>query len=106
MLPKPRDTPPQYSNSLARQYAQEHHRFLTESNPKFLANLRQSGELESHLHSVGEQAAAMYETIMMQGSQTKAMQNLPFQQKLEALQSLQQSTQESVRNDLIYQPVP
>ncbi|OYV61789.1 MAG: hypothetical protein B7Z71_03890 [Acidocella sp. 21-58-7] len=96
----------EFSSSLARQYAQEHQQFLTEANPRFLQSLNQSGDLQSHLHSVGEDAAEMHETMMAQGSRTKEMQNLPFQQRLEALQSLQQATQESVRNDLIRQPLP
>jgi hypothetical protein len=95
----------EYSNSLAKQYAEEHYRFLTESNPRFLKNLQQSGSLEHHLHSTGEDAAQMHEAIMSQGSQSKEMQDMPYPQKDKALRGLLQATQELVRSDLIHQPV-
>lgn len=96
----------EYSNSLAKQYAEEHHRFLKTSRPRLLESLQKSGSLEKHLHSTGEDAALMHETIMSQGSQTKEMQEMPYPQKIKRLQSLLQSTQEAVRSDLIHQPLP
>jgi hypothetical protein len=97
---------PEYSDIMAEQFAGEHLRFLTETNPKFLASLKKSGDLESYLHSVGEAASEMYGTIMAQGSQTKEMQELPFQQTLDALNGLQQAAREIVQHDLIFQPIP
>jgi hypothetical protein len=96
----------EYSNSLAKQYAEEHHRFLKQSNPRLLKSLHQSGDLEKHLHSTGENAALMHETIMSQGSQTKEMQEMPYLQRVQRLQSLHKSAQEMVRSDLIHQPLP
>ena len=95
----------QYQDSLAKQYGEEHERFLKETNPSLHKSLSRSGQLESHLHSVGNEASELHEAQMMKASQSKEMQSLPFQQRLERLQSLQQSTQEIVRHDLIHQPV-
>lgn len=97
---------PGFSNSLAKQYAEEHHEFLKRSNPRFLKSLIQSGDLETHLHSTGEDAAQMYETIMSQGSQTKEVQEMAYPEKDRSLQNLRQSAQEMVRHDLIYWPLP
>ena len=46
----------------AKEYEQEHLRFLQDSNPKMLADLRRSGSLSSYLSSVGDQANDRFST--------------------------------------------
>jgi hypothetical protein len=43
---------------LAQDYAEEHRSYLKNEHPKFLENLRKSGNLASYLEGVGEDAAA------------------------------------------------
>ena len=96
----------EWSNSLAKQYAEEHRKFLRENQPRLLQSLSQSGNLKNHLHSVGEQASEMHLHLMAQHNNHKDMQKLPFQKRLESLQSHLLSVQEMVRHDLIHQPEP
>jgi len=95
---------PEYSSSQAREWAEEHHRFLKESNPAFLANLVQSNSLSSHLHSVGEQAEEMHAGAM--AMHNRKVQNLPHHQRVKELEILHQSMNEVVRHNLIYSPIP
>jgi hypothetical protein len=96
----------EYSNSLAKQYAEEHRTFLRENAPKMFESLSQSGDLEKHLHSVGEDAAEMFEHLMAQKVNDKKEQEKPYLQRVEALQGHRLAVQEMVRHDLIHQPEP
>jgi hypothetical protein len=95
-----------WSNSLAKQYAAEHRKFLRENAPEMFKSLSQSGTLWKHLHSVGEQASEMFEHLMAQKVNDKAEQEKPYHQRVEALQSHRLAVEEMVRHDLIYQPEP
>ena len=96
----------EWSNSLAKQYAEDHLKFLRENHPRLLQSLSQSGNLKNHLHSVGEAASEMRLHLMAQHNNHKDTQKLPFQKRLESLQSHLSSVQEIVRHDLIHQPEP
>jgi Transposon-encoded protein TnpV len=94
------------SDPTARQYAEEHRRFLEENNPGVLDGLRQSGSLDSYLSSVGEEASQMFDHLMNQYHKSPEVQNLPYHDRVRALQSRRSEAQELVRHDLINQPVP
>ena len=86
-------------------YAQEHQKFLEENNPKVLSELRRSGDLNSYLSSVGEQASDLFLTIMMQYNNSPEVQKLPHLDRVQALQSRRHEADELVRHDLILQPL-
>jgi hypothetical protein len=90
----------------ARRYAQEHLRFLQEARPDVLAELRQHGNLDSYLSSVGESASEMSEHLMSQALASKEVQSLPYHQKVRELQSRQREVEELIQHDLICQPAP
>jgi hypothetical protein len=58
----------EYYDAMAQRYAREYFKFLQENNSAVLEGLRQSGELNSYLSSVGSQASEMFMTLMMQYS--------------------------------------
>jgi hypothetical protein len=88
---------------VAQRYAREHLRFLRENRPDVLEGLRQSGDLSSYLSSVGTQASERLEDAMTQAS--RATGNLPYQERVTALQNHHQSAEEMIRHDLIHQPL-
>jgi hypothetical protein len=89
---------------MAKEYAAEHERYLKEAVPKLHRKLSASGDLESHLRSTGEQAAEMHRSMM--GQAMHETRDLPYPERVQALQGHLQATQELVRHDLIHQPVP
>ena len=95
----------EWSSILAKEYAAEHRKFLRENAPEMFKSLSQSGTLWKHLHSVGEQASEMHLHLMAQHNNHKDTQKLPYQKRLESLQSHRQSVEEMVRHDLIHQPI-
>ena len=90
----------------AQEYAQEHKRFLEQSNPRVLSGLRRSGSLNSYLSSVGQQASDRFLTLMMQYKNSPEIEKLPYQDRVQALQSRRREADELVRHDLIHQPLP
>jgi hypothetical protein len=89
---------------MAMEFAQGHRRFLQENNPRLLDQLIRSGDLESYLQEVGEQAEEMFDLEMSR--EQDRTKDLPFNQRVERLRNLQQSMMELIRHDLIYQPLP
>ena len=89
----------------AKEYAQEHLRFLKENRPDVLAELRRSGDLNSYLSSVGVQASDRFLTLMMQYNNSPEVQKLPHLDRVQALQSRRHEADELVRHDLILQPL-
>lgn len=95
-----------YYSSVQERYEREHHQFLKESNPTFLEQLTQSGKLKEHLRDVSEDAAEMHSQMMRELTQRDRDQKLTTQEQLRKLPGHLQATQESVRHDLIHQPLP
>ena len=89
----------------AQEYAQEHLRFLEQNRPDVLADLRQQGDLNSYLSSVGQQASDRFLTLMMQHNNSPEVQKLQYQDRVMSLQSRRREADELVRHDLINQPL-
>jgi hypothetical protein len=85
----------------AKDYAEEHRRFLEENNPSVL---RGQKDQNSYLSSVGELAEQMFEHLMIQ--RRRQVQNLPHLEMVRELQAFRHQADEMVRHDLIYQPLP
>lgn len=91
---------------LAQKFADQHLKFLQEHNPAALQEIRRSGDLNSYLSSVGQQAEEMYLNLMHQYANSKEVQNLPHLRRIRSLQSRQYEAEEIVRQDLVFQPLP
>ena len=89
----------------AQEYAQEHLRFLEQNRPDVLAAIRRSGDLNSYLSSVGDQASDRFLTLMMQHKNSPEVAKLPYQARVTSLQSRRREADELVRHDLIHQPL-
>jgi hypothetical protein len=102
------DLPPgvEYANPSEKRWAQEHLRFLQESNLAVLDGLKRSGNLSSYLSSVGESADQSFMEQMNRFRHRPELRNLPHLELIQALQNHLQSVEEQVRHDLILQPVP
>jgi hypothetical protein len=94
----------EWNDSLAQDYGAEHERYLKEAVPALHRKLSASADLESHLRSVGNQASEMHQSMMAQAM--KQTLDLPYMDRVTALQGHRQAAQELVRHDLIHQPVP
>jgi phage tail tape-measure protein len=90
----------------AAEFAKEHRRYLQENLPEVLEEKRRDGTLHSYLSSVGKTAQEMYEHLLAAGNNRPQVQNLPYHQKVSALQNHQQSALEQVQHDLIFSPAP
>lgn len=88
----------------AKEFAEEHKRFLVEHRPDVWRKLQQS-DPDSYLSSVGEQASDRYWTLMRQYQHSPEVKKLPFQERVQALQSRQHEAAEIVRHDLLHQPL-
>lgn len=97
---------PPDENPKATEYAQEHLKFLEENRPDVLAGLRQQGNLNSYLSSVGDQASDQFLTLMMQYKNSPEVASLPYQDQVTSLQSRRHEADEIVRHELIHQPLP
>ena len=91
-------------DSKAREFAAEHRRYLQENLPHVLEEMRRDGSLHSYLSSVGKSAEEMYEHLLAKSTNRPEIQNLPFHQRVSASQNLQQSAEEIVRDNIIFQP--
>ena len=94
-----------HQNPKAAEYAQEHLRFLQETRPDVLADLRRSSDLNSYLSSVGETASDRFLTLMMQHHNSPEVSSLPYQDRVMSLQSRRHEVDEVIRDELIYQPL-
>jgi len=88
----------------ALEYARAHHRYLLDNKPEILKELQQTGELNSYLASIGQQASDHYHTILSRLQTSPEVQNLPYHQKVGRLQGLPHVADEVVRDEIIYQP--
>jgi hypothetical protein len=95
-----------YQDPTARQFQEEHRKFLEENRPDVLNDLRQSGSLDSYLSSVGETANERLDHVMSQHLRDPEVQRLPFLEKAQELRSRQLEAEEVIRFDLILQPAP
>jgi hypothetical protein len=87
----------------AKDYAEEHRKFLEENNPSVL---RGQKDPSSYLSLVGEQAEEMFEHLMIQYRNQPKVRDLPHLEKVRELQAFRHQADEMVRHDLIYQPLP
>ncbi len=70
------------------------------------AGLRQSGDLNSYLSSVGNQAKERYMAALAEYNNSKEAQELPYQDRVRQLQNRLREAEEFIRHDLIHQPIP
>ncbi len=96
----------EYEDHLAEDWGKEHHRYLKEAMPHVLKSLSESGDLDSYLHEVGNQAARMETHMMREHLLNPRVRDLPHLQKVRELQSRQAEVKELIRNDVIHQPTP
>jgi hypothetical protein len=94
----------EYSSLSAMEYGEEHRKFLKESNPKLFKSLSESGDLEQAIHSVGEDAAEVISHLSAKA--LDETRGLPYLERTRELQSRHLSAEETVRHDLIHQPLP
>ena len=87
----------------AQKFEKEHREFLENSRPDVLSALRQSGDLDNYLSSVGEEASSMYDHMMADHHQ--AHKNLPYHDLVRELQARRHEVVELIRHDLINQPL-
>lgn len=80
-----------------------HKEFLTKNHPQMMMELRKTGELQSYLTSIGEQAMAMYESL---SEQMEHHPSLPkeYGARVAQLEQIPLIVEEMVLHDLIYQP--
>jgi hypothetical protein len=83
-----------------------HRKFLEDANPQMLAQLHQSGDLNSYLFSVGETANEMLHEMMRQHQHSEEVRALPHMERVRALQNRLMEADEVVRRDVINQPLP
>ena len=88
----------------AQEYSQQHQRFLEQHRPDVWRKLP-SSDRPSYLYSVGSQASDRFHTLMSQYEQSPEVKDLPYLQKVQALQSRRHEADEIVRDELIYQPL-
>ena len=89
----------------ARAYARLHLKFLRDSNPSLLKQLQVSGRLQRHLLDVGQQADEMYQSILAQGATDPSLPK-DYLERVKRLESLPLIADETVLNDVVYQPLP
>jgi hypothetical protein len=87
----------------AKDYAEEHRKFLVENNPSVLSGQK---DQSSFLSMVGEQAEEMFLHLMMQRANQPEVRKLPHLEKVRELEAFRHQADEMVRHDLIYQPLP
>lgn len=88
----------------AQEYSQEHKRFLEEHRPDVWRRL-QSSDPQSYLSSVGSQASDRFQSLMMDYAGSPQVKDLPYMEKVRALQSRRHEADEIVREELIHQPL-
>jgi transposon-encoded protein TnpV len=87
----------------AQDFAKEHREFLENNRPDVLSALRQSGDLDSYLSSVGEEASSMYDKLM--ADRYHQFKNQPYHDLVRELQAYRHEVVELIRHDLINQPL-
>lgn len=87
-----------------QQYARLHRRHLEQHAPHVLAEQRRQGTLSNYLSSVGHQAASRFEALLSQKNNHPEVQDLPYQQRVERLQSHPQEANEVVMDEIVHQP--
>lgn len=100
----PSSSQEEWSSQAAKDWAEEHLKFLKEHNPRLFQSLSQSGSLEEHLRGIGESAEERESHLLAQA--LHATNHLPYMERVRELQSHQRSAQEIIRHDLIHSPLP
>ena len=88
----------------AQAYAARRDQFLQENFPKFLSGLKQAGEHESYLETLGWQAAESAEAITDQLHSSIAIKQLPYLEKVAKFEAIPHIVDEIISADLIYNP--
>jgi hypothetical protein len=89
----------------AQAYAEARRQFLCESFPDTYARFEKARRLDKHCRTIGLQAEEMYKTIMydMQGP-LLANREMPYMERLAALEAIPMQAIEMVNSDLIFNP--
>jgi hypothetical protein len=87
----------------AKGFAKEHLEFLENNRPDVLSALRQSGDLDNYLSSVGEGASDMFDHLMRETMHKT--RNLPYLDRVRELEARRHEVMEFIRHDRIYQPL-
>src|SRR5580704_1110318 len=85
-------------------YARLHRQFLQANCPDLIRVLAREGKLDQYLESVGNQAAERYLALIGSMANSQAVQSLPHEEKVEALQNHPLSADEIVMNEIVNQP--
>ncbi len=88
----------------AQEYSQQHRKFLEEHRPDVWRKL-QSSDRQNYLSSVGNQASDRFDHLMREYAQSPEVKDLPYMQKVQALQSRRHEANEIVQAELIHQPL-
>jgi hypothetical protein len=85
-------------------YARLHRQFLQANCPDLIRVLAREGKLDQYLQSVGNQAAERYLALIGSMANSQAVQSLPLEEKVKALQNHPLSADEIVMNEIVNQP--
>lgn len=88
----------------AQEYSQQHREFLEKHRPDVWRKLP-SSDRPSYLSSVGEQASDRFQSLMLEYERSPEVKDLPYMEKVRALQSRRHEAEELVRDELIHQPL-
>lgn len=88
----------------AQEYSDRHQRFLEQHRPDVWRKL-QSSDRPSYLSSVGSQASDRFHSLMNEYEQSPEVKDLPYMQKVQALQSRRHEADDLVQDELIHQPL-
>ncbi len=89
----------------AQHFATMRDRFLKEAYPKEYARMEKSGELQTHLETISEEASEMWDDLMVQ---MRTSPDLPedYLERVKALESMPEQVRELVNAELIHRPLP
>jgi len=88
----------------AETFAREHKEYLQNNRPDVLKGFQREGDLSRYLSSIGEQAESRMIDLHGQMNKQAGVNDLPYLQKVAALQNHHQSALEIVRDEIILQP--
>lgn len=86
----------------AEAYARAHRKFLEESKPELYRSLKASGELEEHVRTRGEEAAAMAEDLQAQMSAQSGPPGESFPERVARFEQIPLIANEMVMTELVF----
>ena len=89
----------------AADYSRQHRKFL-EDTGQLEAFKKEHPDLTSYLSSLGHEAEELHTTLMMRRQQSPQFQSLPYPERVKDLQAFRHEADETVRHQLINQPLP